>query len=254
MLVAGRVGRGLASKPGSERLGVESAFAKEPGQHVGKAVCDKHAAGPRGLDRREQPWEVGVVGEHKALFDAAAAADAADSHPAGGHRGRRCPKHLEPRAIEHARRRDHECPAAPDLAGPRRHAVDRRQPHAAGPVGLAELHDRAMGHDRPDLRIDERRDPLGLPQGVGKDHACAAGVAVGPPPGVDFAGHRRRVGPAIDRQPEGAFGDEHVAGHRLKCGAGGIGSELVVAGHHPGLAAVLDPHLRRAEHVAGRVE
>ncbi len=63
--------------------------------------------------------------------------------------------------------------------------------------------------------------------------------------------HRR---PAIHRQAEGGFGDEHIARHRLERHAGGVGVALVVAGHHHHAAFVFHPHLRRAQHVAGRMQ
>ena len=59
---------------------------------------------------------------------------------------------------------------------------------------------------------------------------------------------------AEHRQAEGRLGDEDVAGHELEWRAGRIGHILVVAGGDDGQAAAGDADLRRAEHVAGRME
>ena len=60
--------------------------------------------------------------------------------------------------------------------------------------------------------------------------------------------------PAIDRQAEGRFGDEDMAAQRLEGGGDAVILELVVARSDPDLAALLDPDLRRAEHMAGGVK
>ena len=66
--------------------------------------------------------------------------------------------------------------------------------------------------------------------------------------------------PAVDRQAEGRFGDEDSrsaparTARRSGCLARVARPRLVVARRDPDLAAVLEPHLRRAEHMAGRVQ
>ena len=195
-----------------------------------------------------------MVGDGKPLVEAASPSDAAERHPSGSHRHARLTKEIQPRTAEHAWRCDDERPAVPHAAGPRRHAVDRRQPHATGPIGLDKLHHRAVGHDRADRWIDHRRQPLRLAECVGEDHARATGIAVAPPPGVDLGRNLRRALPAVDRQAERRLRHKHVARHVLKRRAGGIVMELVIAGDNPGDAAVLDPYLGRAEQVACGVE
>ena len=59
---------------------------------------------------------------------------------------------------------------------------------------------------------------------------------------------------AKHRQAERRLGDEDVALHQLERRAGRIGHVLVVAGGHDPQAVVLDRDLRRAEHMAGRME
>jgi hypothetical protein len=78
------------------------------------------------------------------------------------------------------------------------------------------------------------------------------GVAA--PPRRDVREGLVRRLPAIDRQAERRFGDEHVAAHRFERRAGRIGVDLVIARDDPHAALVLEAHLRRAQHVAGRVQ
>ena len=59
---------------------------------------------------------------------------------------------------------------------------------------------------------------------------------------------------AEDRQAEGRLGDEDVAGDRLEAGAGRVAPPLVVARRDDARAAMLDGDLRRAQHMAGRME
>jgi hypothetical protein len=62
------------------------------------------------------------------------------------------------------------------------------------------------------------------------------------------------VGVAKYREPEGGFGDEHVALYRLERRAGRIGAALVIARDDDPLAAIFEQDLRGAEHVPGRNE
>ncbi|MNT08530.1 hypothetical protein D3C72_1432740 [compost metagenome] len=94
------------------------------------------------------------------------------------------------------------------------------------------------------------QDALRLAEAVGVDNAGAAGVCVGLPPVQDLPHQHCLRRPAVDRQAEGAFGDEGIARHRLERIAGAVGFELVVAGGDPDLPAVFDAHLGRAEHMS----
>src|SRR5690606_35593149 len=96
--------------------------------------------------------------------------------------------------------------------------------------------------------------PLRLAQRVAQQYRDLAGGAGGLPPAQHVGGHLLGRRPAVDRQAEGGFGNEGIAGHDLERRAGRVGIALVVAGMHPYLAADLDPHLRRAEDVTGRVQ
>ena len=195
-----------------------------------------------------------MVGDDEALVEASPPSHSAERHPSRCHRHARLSEDVEPAAAGDARRRDHERLTSAHFSRAGRHPVDWRQPHAAGAVGLHHLHHRTMADDWSDGGIDRRRQPLRLAERIGQQHARAAGIAVGPPPGVDLRGDRFRILPAIDRQAEGGLGDEHIALHRLERVAGWVGLELVVARHHPGHAAVRQSHLRRAEHVPRGME
>ena len=63
-----------------------------------------------------------------------------------------------------------------------------------------------------------------------------------------------RIAMAEDRERKGRLGDEHVALHQLERHARRVGHVLVVAGSHDAQVAGFDGNLRRAEHMAGRME
>ncbi|MNO00684.1 hypothetical protein D3C81_2206190 [compost metagenome] len=71
-------------------------------------------------------------------------------------------------------------------------------------------------------------DALGLAEGITEQHAGFVLLGVGLPPLVDLGKDLRLRLPAIDWQAECRLGDEGVATHRLECGAGAIGFDLVV--------------------------
>ena len=131
-----------------------------------------------------------------------------------------------------------------------------------GAVGAVERLDRAVHEDRPDRAVDAFQDPLRLAEAVAHEQAGAARVGVAAPPVVDRGEQLGLRLPAVDRQAEGRFGDEAVAAHRLERRArrvvlarvGRAAGDVVVARRDPDPAAVLEPHLRRAEHVAGRMK
>ena len=133
---------------------------------------------------------------------------------------------------------------------------------AGGPVGAVERLDCAVHEYRPDRAVDAHQDPLRLAEGVADDQAGAAGVGVGTPPLVDVGEQLGLRLPPVDRQAEGRFGDEAVAAHRLERRAGLVvlarvgaaAGDVVVARGDPDAAFVLEPDLRRAEHVAGGMQ
>ena len=195
-----------------------------------------------------------MIGEDEATVETAAPAHAAEHHPPRGRGGGGRTEEAQPSASRRRRRGDDQGPSMPHAPCAGGHTVDRRQAHAAVAVGPHELRHGAVGHDRTDRRIDEGRQTLRLAQRVGEDDARPPRVLVGPPPGVDLRRDVGRIGPAVDRQAERRLRDEDVGHHRLEGVAGGVGGGLVVTGHDPHHPAVLEPHLHRTEHVAGRHE
>ena len=163
-----------------------------------------------------------------------------------------------PDRVLHRGRRDHERPLEIGLVGDFGDEPGLRQHHTGGPVGAVQRLDRAVHDDRPDARVDAGEDALRLAEAVAEQQAGAAGSGVRGPPAVDACEQFALRGPTVDRQPEGALRDEAIATNRLEGLTGHVGFERVVgrAGHEvvtrgdPDPAAVLEPHLRRAEHVA----
>lgn len=104
------------------------------------------------------------------------------------------------------------------------------------------------------LRPEQRQDALGLAEGVGTQQQGQplSGSRVAQP--EDLRRDCGRSGPAVDRQAEGAFGDEGPAAQRLESGARRVRVQLVVPRHHPHLAATLDADLGATEHMARRVK
>ena len=195
-----------------------------------------------------------MIGDDKTLPEAAAAADAPDGHPPRGLSHRHLAEDAEPPAPGDRRRRDHERPPLADALGPRWHRVDRRQTDTAVSIGADELHDGTVAVDRADRRIDHRREPLRLAEGIGEEDARLSLGLIRPPPGVDLGGYGVRRRPAVDRQAKRRLGDEDIAAHRLEGGARRVGGGLVIATHDPHLPCMLDADLRRPEHMAGRME
>ena len=215
---------------------------------------DKNAVGAGRLDGSDEAGKVGMIGDDKPLPETAPAADAPDGHPSRGLGHRHLAEHAQPPASGHRRRRDHQRPPLTDALGPRRHSIDRRQTDAAIPIGANELHDGAVAVDRADRRIDHRREALRLAEGISEEDARFPLRLIRPPPGIDLSGYYFRRRPTVDRQAEGRLGDEDIAAHRFEGSAGRVGGGLVIATDDPHLPFVLDAHLRRPEHMAGRME
>ena len=220
---------------------------------------DDHALGAGGGDGALQPRPVGVVAEHEAAVHALAPACAAQLHPAAGERVAVRAQAPAPGAAQHCRRRHHQglAQVVGVAQGLQRHGLGQRDTGVA--VGAVQRLHRAVHDDAADGRVDTGDQPLRLAEAVAQQQAGTAGSGVGAPPGVHLGQHLGLRTPAVDRQAEGAFGDEAVATHRLEGVAGGVGvagdaaGEVVPRGH-PDAAGVFDAHLRRAQHVAGRVQ
>jgi hypothetical protein len=244
----------LAAELGVERLRVEAQLGEPAHHHRHVAVRDEHPLRAARADGRVQPRPVGVVGQHEAAVDRAPPARAAHRHPTRRERVARIGEAAHPGRAAGGRRREHQRAREPGAVGELRHRPRRRQRDAGRAVGAVQRLDRAVADDRTDRRVDAGEDPLRLAERVAEQHARAARVGVRAPPRVDRREHLARRRPAVDRQPERRLGDEGVAAHRLERGAGRVGLDLVVAADDPHLAAVLEAHLGRAEHVAGRMQ
>ena len=74
---------------------------------------------------------------------------------------------------------------------------------------------------------------LGFAEGVAEQQGWPAAITA--PPGMDLLGHLFTALPAIDRHPEGGFGDQHIAAHRFKGFAAGVVIPFVIPTDHPHL-------------------
>ena len=199
-----------------------------------------------------QPRPVGMVREHEAAVQRTPPPRTAHRHPAAGECIARIGEAAHPGRAAGRGRRQHQRAGERAPVGDLGDQRSRRQRHARRAVRAIQRLDRTVADDRPDRGVDAGEDALRLAEGVAEQHARTPGGRVRAPPCVDAGEGLARRCPPVDRQPEGRLGDEGVAAHRLEGCAGRIGLDLVVAAHHPDLAAVLEPNLRRAQHVAGR--
>ncbi len=120
---------------------------------------------------------------------------------------------------------------------------------------VAEFRQRAVDEDWLCVAgvADQPDHPLRLAERVGSDEMRAFGKLSAPISSSLAISWRVRRMPE-HRQAEGRFGDEHVALDRLEGQASRVGLALVVARGDDPRAAMLHADLRRAEHMAGRVE
>ena len=196
-----------------------------------------------------------MVRHHKPPINTAPTPHAAHLHPAARKRIGIEPEALDPGRALGRRRRQHQGALQQggiDLGVA--HPQGVRQCNTGSAVDLVERLHCTVHDDRPDAGVHPVQDALGLAKGVTEQHRCPALLGVGAPPAVDLGAQAGLRRPAVDRQAEGGFGDEGVAAHRLKRWAGTVRRGLVVARRHPDLAAVFKPHLRRAQHMPGRVQ
>ena len=240
---------------GGETLGLQALLGEPAHHHFDAAMGDEDALGAGRAYGGVQPRPVRVVGHDKPAVDTAPAPRATQLHPAAGKRIGRIGKAPHPAGAAGRGRRDHQCPAQRGLVEQRVAGVMRgRQCHASRAVDGIDGLDRAMRDDGPYRCIDAILQPLRLAQRIGVEHRRAPGLGIGAPPGVDLGKQFGLRGPAVDRQAKRRFGDEGIAAHRLEGRAGAVVFELVVARRHPDPAAMLEPHLGRTEHMAGRVQ
>jgi hypothetical protein len=98
------------------------------------------------------------------------------------------------------------------------------------------------------------QDALRLAQGVRADHARLALLRIGAPPAIDVIRNFLLRPPFVDRQAESGFRDEGVASQRRESLAGSVRFEFVIARRNPDRAIMFETDLRRAEHMAGRMQ
>ena len=103
-------------------------------------------------------------------------------------------------------------------------------------------------------RAQLRQHALRLAERIAEQRGRDAALPIRVPPAHDLLDHLRRGRPPIDRQGERGLADEHVALELLERRAGRVRLPLVVPGHDPHLALVLDAHLRGAENVPGGMQ
>ncbi len=115
-----------------------------------------------------------------------------------------------------------------------------------------------MHDDRADARIHAREDALRLAEAVAHQEAGATALGIAAPPSIDVVEDLLLRQPAVDGQPEGRFGDEAVAANGLKGSTGVVvvagPRDEVIARRDPHPTTMFKPHLRRAEHVARRMQ
>ncbi len=191
-----------------------------------------------------------MVGDDQGQFDTPLAGPGAHAHPARGEGGQGIGEPARPAVGDGGGRGDDDLSGEVHAAGVS-HRRQRPQIDAIARIEGVHLLQGAVDIDRPVVAglAHQGDQPLRLAEGVGA-HKVGALRELGQR-GQEF-GHLlagRRV--AEDGQAEGGFGDEDVAGDRLKALAGRIAAALVVAGHDDGQPAPADHHLGGAQHMAG---
>jgi hypothetical protein len=111
-----------------------------------------------------------------------------------------------------------------------------------------------VADNRADRCVDMREHALGLAERIGEEQARAAFPSVLAPPGVDRGDDFPLRTPAVDRQAEGRFGDERIAAQRREGRRNAVALKLIVARGDPDLPMIGDADLRRAQHMARRME
>ena len=210
-----------------------------------------------------QPGPIGMIRQHEAAIAGTPSSCAAQRHPARGEGIARIGESAQPACAGGRGRRQHQGtrerlmigrPSTGHSAGRLAHQGGLGQADPGGAIDTVERLDGAMADDRANRGIDAGQDALRLAEGIAIKNACATRSSIGRPPGIDLGKDLRRCRPAVDRQAEGRLAHEGLARHRLERLAGGIRLQLVVTAHHPDLAAMLDAHLRRTQHMACRMQ
>ena len=234
---------------------VQPQFAQVTHQYADRTVGDHHPFRAGLFDGPQQAGPVGMIGQHEATTHAAPTSCTAQHHPAAGERVAVLAEALHPTAPACRRWRENQCLAQRGVGLLEITCVlGFRDSNAALAVHPVQRFDRAVHQNRADAGVDAVQDALRLAEGVGEQHARLALLGIGAPPFVDPFENLRLRCPSIDRQAKGRFRDESVATHWFKGCARAIGLDLVVAGGNPDFALVFQPHLRRAQHMTGRMQ
>ena len=216
---------------------------------------DKDPLGSGGLDGGVQPIPIRVVGHDKAPVGPPSAPHPPQGHPAAGKgAGAVGPELPRPCAGQGRRRGQHHGPWVGLAVAAGGNANRVGQGDSLPAQHCIGVLDRAMCQDRPYGRVKQRHQPLRFAQRIGPQQRGSASGGIGAPPAVDLGLQDVGGGPFEDRKPKGAFGDEGVAGNRLERVGQAIVDDLVIARHHPDLAAHLDPDLGRSRDMARRVK
>src|SRR3989442_14306974 len=157
-----------------------------------------------------------------------------------------------PRAPARRERRDDQLAAKRRAPRTFRGTDGRHKPHAGCPIQIREVDERSVDEHRT-IRapLELRQHTLGLAKRIAEQDGRLPHRAHLVPP-VAYLSYRCLDGiPAEKWQRERRLGHERMATNRLECGARGIGRALVVSGHDPHLAPMLNPHLRGTKHVTG---
>ena len=164
---------------GLERLGLQALLGSQRTITASLPCVTMTRCAPVAAIARCRPGQSAWSRQHEAAVDAAAAARAAQLHPAAGEGVAEVAEAAHPGLA-----------AAPTAArGPARAAQvalscdlgdqpRRRQRDAGRAVGAVQRLDRAVHDDRPDRRIDAGQDALRLAEAVAEQHAGAAGGGI----------------------------------------------------------------------------
>ncbi|KAG1188988.1 hypothetical protein G6F35_014163 [Rhizopus arrhizus] len=186
-----------------------------------------------------------MVGNDETTIDIAPAPIAAQLHPAGREAQLMAAEATHPRRARGRGWREDQLAGCIRLAPLLSDGVRLQHRYAGLPVDRYAIGDGAM---QPGRTIVQRQQfgqyPLCLAQCVAQQDRGLATLFAFAAPRHDPGSHCRRVRPTVDRQREGGFGDEGIAGHDLERRAGWIRLALVVAGRHPDLLPVIDTDLR----------
>ena len=214
----------------------------------------QHVSGAALAHRAQQSIPVSVVREHEAPTGTPPTPHPPHGHPAAGEAGLGAGKPFHPATRGGGGWGQHQAPGQAGASIQLGQWPGGGQLHARLAVRLDQrmyrpVQEHLLLHPQlPQLR----QHPLGLAKGVAEEHRGPSWSF--PPPVQQLRHHLPARSPAVDRQPEGGFGDQPISTHRLEGFTARVGLALVVTAHQPAFTARLQPDLGRAEHVTGGME